>query len=135
MRKVSPKLRNSLFFSLLAGNLDAETGSTTTASATTHSLASLGFPVSVESGRFRAECVDMALSGLGLWQRSRLPATLFLLDIEGLNFTSIPYPPAPICVIAPPPGKGAHMLDLGLLVSGLSFFALSIGYALVCDRL
>ena len=27
------------------------------------------------------------------------------------------------------------MLDLGLLASGLAFFALSIGYALVCDRL
>jgi hypothetical protein len=32
-----PKLKNSLFFSLLAGNLDAETGSIATASATTHS--------------------------------------------------------------------------------------------------
>ena len=27
------------------------------------------------------------------------------------------------------------MLDLGLLTSGLAFFALSIGYASVCDRL
>jgi hypothetical protein len=43
MREVAPKLKNSLFFSLLAGNLDAETGSTTTASATTHSGARDGF--------------------------------------------------------------------------------------------
>jgi hypothetical protein len=27
------------------------------------------------------------------------------------------------------------MLDLGLVVSGLAFFALSIGYAFACDRL
>jgi hypothetical protein len=32
-----PKFKNSLFFSLLAGNLVVETGSTATASATTHS--------------------------------------------------------------------------------------------------
>jgi hypothetical protein len=31
--------------------------------------------------------------------------------------------------------KGASMFDLGLLVSGLALFALSIGYALACDRL
>ena len=31
MREVVPKLQNSLFFSLLAGNYDAETGSITTA--------------------------------------------------------------------------------------------------------
>jgi hypothetical protein len=37
MREVAPKLQNSLFFSLLAGNLRVETGSTTTASATNHS--------------------------------------------------------------------------------------------------
>jgi hypothetical protein len=33
----APKLKNSLFFSLLAGNWDVETGSRMTASATTHS--------------------------------------------------------------------------------------------------
>jgi len=27
------------------------------------------------------------------------------------------------------------MLDLGLVVLGVAFFALSIGYALACDRL
>jgi hypothetical protein len=27
------------------------------------------------------------------------------------------------------------MLDLGLVVFGVAFFALSIGYALACDRL
>ena len=37
MPEVALKLQISLFFSLLAGNEDAETGSTTTASATTHS--------------------------------------------------------------------------------------------------
>ena len=37
MREVASKLQNSLFFSLLAGNWNAETGSITTASATTHS--------------------------------------------------------------------------------------------------
>jgi len=36
MPEVALKLQISLFFSLLAGNEDAETGSTTTASATTH---------------------------------------------------------------------------------------------------
>ena len=36
-----PKLKNSLFFSLLAGNLAGETGSTWTASATTQSPESL----------------------------------------------------------------------------------------------
>jgi transposase InsO family protein len=37
MHDDAPKLENSLFCSLLAENLDAETGSITTASATTHS--------------------------------------------------------------------------------------------------
>jgi hypothetical protein len=36
--EIAPELKRSLFFSLLAGNLGVETGSTTTASATTHSL-------------------------------------------------------------------------------------------------
>jgi hypothetical protein len=31
--------------------------------------------------------------------------------------------------------RGRPMFDLGLLVSGLAFFAVSIGYALACDRL
>ena len=35
MREAAPKSQNSLFFSLLAGNCDAETGSIATASATT----------------------------------------------------------------------------------------------------
>jgi len=38
IRHMSQILWNSLFFSLLAGNLAMETGSTVTASATTHSL-------------------------------------------------------------------------------------------------
>lgn len=51
--------RNSLFFSLLAGNLTVETGSTTTASATTHILTTnYGIPVANarqrERGRSRA---------------------------------------------------------------------------------
>jgi hypothetical protein len=62
-------------------------------------------------------------------------ASLFLLDVAGLNFTSLPYPAMPICVVAPQQGKARPMLDLGLLMSGLAFFALSIGYAFACDRL
>jgi hypothetical protein len=31
--------------------------------------------------------------------------------------------------------KERSMLDLGLVVFGVAFFALSIGYALACDRL
>jgi hypothetical protein len=31
--------------------------------------------------------------------------------------------------------RGIAMLDIIMLVVGLSFFALSIGYTLVCDRL
>ena len=41
--RVGPKLKNSLFFSLLAGNLGVETGSTATASATTDSRATREF--------------------------------------------------------------------------------------------
>jgi hypothetical protein len=40
--------KNSLFFSLLSGNLDVETGSIRTASATTQSDANRCFPVSDE---------------------------------------------------------------------------------------
>jgi hypothetical protein len=64
-----------------------------------------------------------------------LAASLFLLDIEGLNFTSLPYSPTLTCMIAHHQERERPMLDLGLLVSGLAFFALSIGYALACDRL
>jgi hypothetical protein len=38
-------------------------------------------------------------------------------------------------VVAPQQGKGAPMLDIVLLASGLAFFALSIGYAVACGRL
>jgi len=62
-------------------------------------------------------------------------ASLFLLDIEGLNFTSLPYPLPPICLVDLPQGKERPMLDFGLVVFGVAFFALSIGYALACDRL
>jgi hypothetical protein len=30
---------------------------------------------------------------------------------------------------------GAHMFDISMLVLGLGFFALSVGYAYACDRL
>jgi hypothetical protein len=32
-------------------------------------------------------------------------------------------------------GRSAEMLDLVMLAIGLGFFALSIGYAMACDRL
>jgi hypothetical protein len=35
----------------------------------------------------------------------------------------------------PQPGKEHLMLDLVMLAIGLGFFALSVGYAVVCDRL
>ena len=42
-------LKNSLFFSLLAGNLGVETGSTMTVSATTHSFERRDFPETAKS--------------------------------------------------------------------------------------
>jgi hypothetical protein len=33
------------------------------------------------------------------------------------------------------PERERSMFDLGLMASGLAFFALSIGYAFACDRL
>ena len=42
--EAAPELQISLFFSLLAGNCDAETGSIATASATTHSYENAQFP-------------------------------------------------------------------------------------------
>jgi hypothetical protein len=42
--------RNSLLFSLLAGNRGAETGSTLTASATTQSPTTRDFPMALEIG-------------------------------------------------------------------------------------
>jgi hypothetical protein len=62
-------------------------------------------------------------------------ASLFLLDIEGLNFASLPYPPPPTSWSSCRKERERPMLDLGLMVFGLAFFALSIGYALACDRL
>jgi hypothetical protein len=59
MREVVPKLQNSLFFSLLAGNYDAETGSITTASATTHSFEPRDFPET---------CKWPAIGGLRRWR-------------------------------------------------------------------
>jgi hypothetical protein len=38
-------------------------------------------------------------------------------------------------LIAPLQGRERSMLDLTLLASGLALFALSISYAIACDRL
>jgi hypothetical protein len=40
-----------------------------------------------------------------------------------------------ICCTAPVFGRSIQMFDLTMLAIGLGFFALSVGYAHVCDRL
>jgi hypothetical protein len=64
-----------------------------------------------------------------------LSLSLFLLDIAAMHFTSLPYGGPPICLPAQPQCRRSPMLDLVLLISVLAFFALTVGYAVACDRL
>ena len=71
MRLLNPstclKIKNSLLFSLLAGNSEVETGSTTTAATTTHSGICRDFPGAAQVGAEWQYLVERA----GLWKMSR----------------------------------------------------------------
>jgi hypothetical protein len=64
----------------------------------------------------------------------QLSGSLCCVYIRVLNPTSLPYFDKPICIEAPYL-EGVSMLDLLMLVIGLAFFVVTIGYAVACDRL
>lgn len=64
------------------------------------------------------------------------PASLYRLDAERAHSASLSYSANPIYLVVPPFNrKRLTMLDLILPALGFGLFALSIGYAYVCDRL
>src|SRR5437899_177333 len=69
--------RNSLFFSVLAGNLAVETGSTTTASATTQSFETRDFPKHEENDRVGGLLRGRSVSGDFGLSPSGVPGDVF----------------------------------------------------------
>jgi hypothetical protein len=61
--------------------------------------------------------------------------TLCRLYVRSAKSVSLPYLDPPTCIEAPHELEGVSMLDLLMLAFGIALFALTIGYAVVCDRL
>jgi hypothetical protein len=64
-----------------------------------------------------------------IWERPARVPELDLVPCIGVQ--------ADACRDAAPraPGRSPEMLDVVMLAVGLGFFALSVGYAMACDRL
>jgi hypothetical protein len=60
---------------------------------------------------------------------------LYCLYITARHFPSLPYALSLTCIEASTTWRESSMLDLLMLVIGFACFALTIGYAVVCDRL
>jgi hypothetical protein len=55
--------------------------------------------------------------------------------VRSAKSVSLPYLDPPTCIEAPHELEGVSMLDLLMLAFGIALFALTIGYAVICDRL
>jgi hypothetical protein len=62
-------------------------------------------------------------------------ASLFAPYAARLNSQSLLYAARPTCLWFTGNRQAVPMFDLALLISGVALFALTVGYAVACDRL
>jgi hypothetical protein len=73
--------------------------------------------------------------GIFALQAYELWPSLYPLDVPQTHSASLPYAYPSICIVAPEYLEEATMLDLAMLAIAIGLFALTIGYAVACDRL